>query len=139
MAAKEEMISGLIELPKSEVVLLLEAGYFLAQMEKYKEAYDLFTGVAGLLPHSDVPCVALGNVFFAQGKLQQALKEHDKAILRDPNSAVAYAHKGEILFFMKKFDEGIEALNKAIEIEPHGVPAGFARELLLGYQQQLFS
>ena len=135
---KELIIKGIIQIPQSEAVLLLEAGNLLGQMGKFKEASDIFTGVASLIPHSDVPCVLLGNLYFSQNKLSQALKEHHRALERNPESSLAQAHIGEILLFQKKFDEGIAALNKAVEMDPKGLPAEFARGLLKAQKQQLF-
>ena len=133
-----QMIEGFVDVPKQEVILLLEAGYLLMQMGKNREAFDVFTGVAALVPHSDVPCVALGNLFFGQGKFEQALKEHERALKRDPTSALAQAHIGEVLFFQKKIDEGVAALQKAIDMDPKGLPAKFARELLKAKDVHIF-
>lgn len=125
-----EMLRGLIELPQPEAALLLEAGYLFMEMGKHKHAEDVFVGVAALLPHSDVPLVALGNLEFAQGRFQRALKCHQEALKLKPTSALAQAHLGEALLWLKKTDEGKKALQKAMELEPGGMPATFAKALL---------
>lgn len=139
MVRRESMIKGLIDVPKEEAILLLEAGDLLMELGQFDSAYDIFNGVAELVPHSDIPCVALGNLYFSQGQLDKALKEHRRALKRDGQSSYAYAHVGEILFFQKKFQQGIAALKKAIEIDPRGVPAQFAKELLKAYEQKAFT
>lgn len=126
----EHIVKGIVDVPQSEIALLLEAGYLFMELGKWKEAQDVFSGVAALIPHSEVPHVALGNMFFAQGKFQQALKSHRDALKTAPGSALAQAHIGEALIFLKKFDEGLQALNKAIQMEPEGLAADFARSLL---------
>jgi tetratricopeptide (TPR) repeat protein len=125
-----EMLKGLVELPQPEAALLLEAGYLYMEMGKHKDAEEVFLGVAALLPHSDVPLVALGNCEFAQGRFQRALKNHQEALKLQPGSALAQAHIGEALLWLKKPEEGKKALEQAIAMEPEGMPATFARALL---------
>lgn len=126
----DDVIHGLIDIPKSEVQILLEAGYLYMELGLFKESEDVFTGVSALLPDSDVPRVALGNLFFAQGKFQRALKFHQEALKARPESALAQAHVGESLLFLKKLDDAKKALKKAMEMEPNGPAGAFARALL---------
>lgn len=128
-----EMLKGLIELPQPEAALLLEAGYLSMEMGRHKDAEEIFAGVAALLPHSDVPLVALGNVEFAQGRYQRALKHHQDALKLRPTSALAQAHIGEALLWLKKTDEGKKALEQAMQMEPDGMPAAFAKALLAAH------
>ncbi len=130
-----EMLKGLIELPQPEAALLLEAGYLYMEMGKPKEAEEVFVGVAALLPHSEVPLVALGNLEFSQGHFQRALKHHQEALKVKPASALAQAHVGEALLWLKKPDEAKTALEKAIAMDPQGAPAQFAKALLDALQQ----
>lgn len=132
------MVKGLVEVPQPEVALLLESGYLLMELGKWKEAQDVFAGVAALVPHSDVPLIALGNMFFAQGKFQQALKAHKDALVMQPKSQLARAHVGESLMFLKKFDEARQELDKAIAQDPEAPPAAFARSLLEAFEAGSF-
>lgn len=132
--ATVELLKGLIEVPQPEASLLLEAGYLYLEMGKPKEAADVFAGVAALLPHSDVPLVALGNLEFSQGRFQRALKHHQEALKLKPKSALAQAHVGEALLWLNKTTDGVRALKKAIEMEPDGMPASFARALLEAHE-----
>jgi tetratricopeptide (TPR) repeat protein len=134
----EHIVKGIVDVPQSEVALLLEAGYLHMELGKWKEATEIFTGVAALVPHSDVPHVALGNLFFSQGKFTQALKAHREALKVNPDSALAQAHVGEALLFMKKTDEGLAELNRAIEMQPEGLAADFAKSLLEAHEVGCF-
>jgi tetratricopeptide (TPR) repeat protein len=125
-----EILKGLIDVPQQEAALLLEAGYLYMEMGKPKEAEEVFAGVAALLPESDVPRVALGNLEFSQGRFQRALKHHQDALKLRPKSALAHAHVGEALLWLKKTDEAVKSLKKAIQLEPDGMPATFAKALL---------
>jgi len=133
--ADVEMLKGLIEVPQPEAALLLEAGYLFMEMGKPKDAEEVFAGVAALLPESDVPLVALGNLEFSQGHYQRALKHHQEALKVKPGSALAQAHVGEALLWLKKGDEGAGALKKAIAMEPGGAAAAFARAPLDAWEQ----
>lgn len=126
----EYMVQGLVEVPQSEVGLLLESGYLYMELGKWREAQQVFTGVAALIPHSEVPQLALGNMFFSQGKLPQALKAQRVALKLNPDSALTQAHIGETLLFMKKTADGMDALNKALAMEPDGLAADFAKSLI---------
>jgi tetratricopeptide (TPR) repeat protein len=133
--ADVEMLKGLIEVPQPEAALLLEAGYLYMEMGKPKEAEEVFAGVAALLPHSEIPLVALGNLEFSQGHFQRALKHHQEALKVKPGSALAQAHVGEALLWLKKGDDGVTALKKAIELDGDGSSAAFARALLDAWEQ----
>jgi len=125
-----EIIKGLIDLPRRDVAILLETGYLLMEFSKPKEAEEVFAGVTALLPHSEVPHLALGNLYFSQGKFQNALKEHKKAHELRPESALPHVHIGECLFALHKYDEGKQELEKALKKENEGPTADFARNLL---------
>jgi len=133
--ADVEMLKGLIEIPQPEAALLLEAGYLYMEMGKPKEAEEVFAGVAALLPHSEVPHVAMGNLEFAQGHFQRALKHHQEALKLSPDSPLVQAHIGEALLWLKKPDDGLKALRRAVELEPGGAAAAFATALLEAHQQ----
>lgn len=123
-------VNGLIPVDQSEIALLLEAGYLYMEMQKLKEAEEVFEGVKALVPHSEVPLICLGNLAFSQGRFERALKFHREALQKAPNSALAQAHTGEALLFLKKRPEAKVALEKAIEMDPTGDAAAFAKSLL---------
>lgn len=124
------MVQGLIEVPQTEIALLLESGYLYLEMQRTKEAEEIFAGVAALVPHSDVPLICLGNLYFSQGRYDRALKFQRDALRRNPESALAKAHEGEALLFMNKPDEAKKALDRAIEMDPDSDAAQFATSLL---------
>ena len=103
---------------------------------KFKEAQDVFTGVVALVPHSEIPLLGLGNLFFAQGKFSQALKQHQEALKINPDSALAQAHVGEALLFMNKAKDGVAALQKAIEMDEEGLATDFAQALLQLHEEE---
>ena len=125
------MVNGIIPVQQTEIALLLEAGYLYLEMQKVKEAEEIFEGVKALVPHSEVPLICLGNLAFSQGRYDRALKFHKEALQKAPASALAQAHTGEALLFLKKRTEAKAALEKAITMdEADGGAAAFAKSLL---------
>ncbi|MEO1338887.1 MAG: tetratricopeptide repeat protein [Myxococcota bacterium] len=128
--AESATVQGLVEISQEEVALLLESGYLYLEMQKPREAEDVFSGVAALVPHSEIPLICLGNLYFSQGRFERALKFHRDALKRNPESALAQAHAGEALLFMKRRADAKSALEQAVALDPEGDAATFARSLL---------
>ena len=127
------MVEGLVPVAQGEVALLLECGYLYMEMNKPKEAEDIFSGVAALVPHSEIPLLCLGNLFFSQGRYDRALKFHGDALKKNPESALAKAHMGEALLFANKREEAKAALEAALTMAEDGDDAAaFATSLLDG-------
>lgn len=124
------MVEGLIDVPQTEIALLLEAGHLYLEMQKYKEAEEIFSGVAALVPHSEVPLVCLGNLALAQGQHDRALRFHTQAVKRQPDSPLALSHRGEVYIWLRKKDEAKADLKKAAELDGDGPSGVFANSLL---------
>jgi len=120
----------MIEVPTEDLRLMLEGGYLYLAMRRFKEAKEVFEGVSAIAPESDVPLVALGNVFFVETQFDQAIKIYKKALDLVPKSAFAKAYLGEALFFSNKKEEALKTLEEASKMDPHGKSGDFARSLL---------
>jgi tetratricopeptide (TPR) repeat protein len=129
--AQSVNVSGIIDVPQEEIALLLECGYLCMEMKKFGPAEHIFAGVAALVPHSEIPLICLGNLQLSLGRAERALRFHKDALKRAPKSALAHAHLGEVLLFLRRRDEAREALNRAIAMDDeNGDAAAFARSLL---------
>ena len=124
------MIQGIVPIEQKDLSLLLEVGYFYLELQKFQEAEEIFRGVAALIPHSEIPHIALGHLYFSQGHFTPALKANKAAVLLNAKSAPAHAAVGEVLFFLNKPDQAVTALNKAIQYSPESPAAEFAQALL---------
>jgi protein O-GlcNAc transferase len=120
----------MIQLPREDLIVLMEGGYIYLRMGKFEEAREVFEGVSILAPDTEVPLVALGSVSFSQMKYDQAITIYKRAITLKPESAFARAYMGEALFFKGKKDEAMVELQKASHLEPKGKSGDFARALL---------
>lgn len=120
----------MIPVPSEDLRILLESGYLYLGMQRYKEAKEVFEGVVVLAPKSEVPLVALGNVYCVQGKFDQAIKTYQEALEVEPNSAFATAYLGEAQFFKGQKEKAVGNLEKASKMDPSGKSGEFARSLL---------
>lgn len=119
----------LIDLEKEHLGVMMEAGYIYIGMRRYKEARELFEGLAALVPASDIPLVAEGNVLFCEGRLVRAIALYRKALKLDPGSIFAKAYLGEALLFSGRKDEALELLGVVAKCDSGGA-GEFARALL---------
>lgn len=120
----------MISVPSEDLRILLEAGYLYLGMLRYDEAQEVFEGVVALAPNSEVPMVALGNVFCVQGEFDQAIKTYKKALKIDGKSAFALAYLGEAMLFKGDEQGAQEKLNEASKLDPDGPSGDFARSLI---------
>lgn len=119
----------MIDVPRDDLVLMLETGYIYLAMGKFVQAREVFEGIAALAPKHEVPVVAQGLVLFAQKKFLPAIRLHKEAVALNPKSAFAHAHLGEAYLFSGKREEARKSLDKASELEPNGKAGEFARGL----------
>lgn len=124
------MVSGLVDASPKEIAFLLECGCLYQEMRDAGAAEEVFAGVAALLPHSDVPLILLGTLFFSQGQYERALRSHREAIKRQPRSALAQACAGEALLFLNRRSEAQAALERARVMAPDDEAGALAHALL---------
>lgn len=90
--------------------------FILGQNDK---AIRLLNAQAAKYPLFDAPYAILGNVFLGQGKLQEAKKQYEIAVLLDPHNADACFKLAQIALAMDAREEAIHRLNQALESDPH--------------------
>lgn len=125
----------MIDVPRDDIVMMLEAGYMYLAMRQFKEAKKVFEGICALVPKHDVPQVALANVYFAQHKFLESVRVLKQTIKERPESAFAHAYLGESQLFYGKKEEAIQSLKLASELDQKGKSGDFARSLLELIQQ----
>jgi tetratricopeptide (TPR) repeat protein len=119
----------MIELEKEHLGAMMEAGYIYMNMRRFREARELFEGLAILAPESELPYVALGNCDFCDGKVAKAVKHYKKALKMSPDSAFARVYLGEALFFAGEKEEALGLL-KDVARGTEGGANDFAKALL---------
>lgn len=133
MVARAHLVfegGSMIDVPRDDLVLMLEAGYVYLAMRQFSQAREVFEGVIALAPTHDLPRVALANALFAQKKFAVAIRVLKEAVELNPRSSFAYAHLGEALLFAGKKSDALTTLKKSIEVDAAGQSAEFARSLI---------
>lgn len=128
--SSNDIANSLVPLDKQQARILLEAGYIWMDMGQYEKAKEVFTGVAALMPKSEIPQIALGTLEFAQGRHDKALQAYRAAQRLAPRSGLPRAHVGEALLFMGKVNEAVKELKAAQDVEPEGDGAKLAAALM---------
>ena len=96
--------------------------------KKNDQAIDLLKQVVETDKNDFQAWTALGTIYFAEQKLDDAEAAYLKAIEIRPNSPRAQLNLGRVRSTKKKFEEAVEPLTKAIELQPTSGDAN----LLLG-------
>lgn len=140
MSTKDIGLIGLVEVPKKQVQLLLESGYFYMEKGLFKEAETVFQGCMSLLPKSEVPRIGMGHLYMTQDRLDQAIASYQSAIKVKPSSAEAHAFLGEAYLFKGKPNLALPALQKAEQLDTNDPPvtADLARSLLQAHKEGIF-
>ena len=125
----EAVVVGGYTVADKDLGLLLEAGYLYVELCKFKEAEEVFVGLSALVPDSEVPHMALGHLYFSQGRFNPALRAHQKALELNPSSAAAHVSVGETLLVLRRHGEGIAELDKALALDTDGSVSRFAKAL----------
>ena len=125
----------MVEMSRADLGLMMEAGYILVGMQRFKEAREVFEGINVLAPDSELPLVALASVDFCQGKFRDAIRKYKKAIKLNADSVFARAYLGESLFFIGKKEAAVDELTWVIKNDRDGKAGAFAQSLLDAVQQ----
>ena len=82
-----------------------------------------------------------GKEYLKNGDFEAAIPFFDNAITANPNSAVAYNYKGDVLFNLDKYEESVKSYDQALKINPNYLEVwkdkGMALERLGKYEEAL--
>lgn len=93
--------------------------------KKFDQAIDLLKQVVETDKNDFQAWTALGSVYFAEQKLDDAAAAYLKAIELHPASPRAYLNLGRVRSSQKKFEEAVEPLTKAVELQPTSGDANY--------------
>ena len=136
--ANNDSLIGLVEVPKEQAQVMLEAGRFYHEMGNYQAAEDIYKGCSYLLQRSDVPLIFLGQLYVSQDRFDEAIESYKKAIEIQPESAGAHVFLGEAYLLQGGTDQAIPLLEKAEQLDPE-VAGEHARSLLEAQKLGVFS
>lgn len=103
-----------------ELRALLESGFLLRERGELEPSKEVFEGVIALRPDLEVAHLGLANALHALGDLDKAEATFKRVVAQFPHSAHALAQLGEFYHTAGRREEALEALDKAIAIDPSG-------------------
>jgi tetratricopeptide (TPR) repeat protein len=97
----------------------------LVGKKKYDQAADLLKQITETDKNDFQAWTALGTVYFAEQKLDEAEGAYLNAIEVHPTAPRAYINLGRVRSAQKKFAEAVEPLTKATELQPDSGDANY--------------
>lgn len=79
-----------------------------------------------------------GVTFAMLKRYESALKDFDRAIEMEPDSAIAFLNRGSTFDDLEEYDRALDDLNRAIQLDPNYYEAFFNRGLVF-YEREIFS
>jgi tetratricopeptide (TPR) repeat protein len=93
-------------------------GYWCDQRSRESCAEQAWTLAASLAPGDANPLLALGNLYFEQGKVGAAERAFEEARSLAPESAEAYNNLGLIYAQQGEHEQAVSVFQKALELQP---------------------
>ncbi len=109
------------DLPVVADVLDLAIAY--AEVQNFTMAQELLHRAIALDPQCAIAHYHLGNLFYHQQQLREAVFAYKEAIDLDPQLAVAYYGLGIALLALQQLDEAIACFEAVLAINPNFAPA----------------
>ncbi len=84
------------------------------------------------LPKDAAGCLARGNAWLQNGRVEEALRAYDRAIALNPEQLESHFNRGNALLRLQRQTEALAAFERAIAISPDLALAHYNRATLLG-------
>ena len=107
--------ANIIEPENQEV--LLKHGYVLVQLERLKDAKEVYEELLKLNEEEDMAHVALANLLHKLGENEEAKKHHLRAIEIDKSYAPHYFNYANTLYDLAEKEASLEQYKKAYELD----------------------
>ena len=97
---------------------IADVGYHALMNGAFENALKIFKGLVVVLPKDPVFNCYLAAAYVAVDSPEEALAFYGRALEGDPRYVDAWAGRGELLLSMRRRDEGIADLRRALELDP---------------------
>ena len=111
----------------------LGLGWVYFNLADNDNAYRFFMRAFNLAPDSSIINHDVGSFFRSIGLYSEAIKYYSRAVRGDPLSAHSSALNAVCSMYLGKFDEAVNLIKKALEIEPDnlGLHLNYTRQLIM--------
>ena len=117
--AKGEMtLAELDGISGPEMLEMAVTGFAMYEQGRYREAKVIFDGLAALDPKESYYRTALGAVYLAQDKLDEAHGEFDAAIKLNKEDIAAFVNRGEVRLRKGLILEAATDFKAAVDLDP---------------------
>jgi tetratricopeptide (TPR) repeat protein len=111
--------------PTQEINLLFEKGEGYVNNRDWNRAEETYRKIVKLLPGSIKVHLYLGNIYFSQGKLEEAISQYEKINELSPTfNTGAHNNLGLAYLELKKVDLAREEFQKVLKVDPGNEVAG---------------
>lgn len=100
------------------VLLVVFAGIAWRQTSYWRDTESVFQRILAVCPRSDVGHTKRGELYFNQGKMEEALAHYATAVQISPDSAEWHFNLGCALMAMERHEEALASLSEAVRLSP---------------------
>ncbi|HOB51985.1 MAG TPA: tetratricopeptide repeat protein [Acidobacteriota bacterium] len=126
----------LVSLDARQTAALLHAGHILYTEGRWRQATDIFSGLAVLDPQNPYVHGMLGAIRQQAGDLPAAVAHYTRCLELAPGDPAAWTNRGEILLQAGRLEEAARDLAEAVARDPEGRhPAAHRARLLAALTQ----
>lgn len=118
-----------MQIPAREIALLMEAGHICRYARRFREAREIFQGVAVLLPVREPADLALAAVACDERKFNEAEKLCRSILQVNAGSVAAFAQLAEIQIMRGDSARAMTTLKTAYNFRPAGPMLSLVRSL----------
>jgi len=112
-----QSVASALELNPDYLEALLLLAYLYQKVNRFDEAEKVYQVILNKYPNNQAANINYGAVLFSTGKYQEAL-EFYSSIQEEFKTSNFYYNLGIIYEALKRYDDAIEAVNKALELKP---------------------
>ncbi|HOX22517.1 MAG TPA: tetratricopeptide repeat protein, partial [Elusimicrobiales bacterium] len=103
-------------------VLLAYAALSFTGCFIWKNSATLWNRVLRFYPNSGIALTNRGKALAQEGRLQEAVKDFEKALKTDPNSVIFLSNSATALARLGRFEEALRNISRAIALMPDAAP-----------------
>jgi len=124
--------------PTQEINLLFEKGEGYVKNKDWNKAEETYLKIVKIVPGSIKAHLYLGNIYFSQGKIKEAINQYEKIIELSPTfNTGAHNNLGLAYLELRKVNLAREEFQKVLKVDPKNeVAARKLKEIETGFKEE---